>query len=197
MFACAAFGTGSLKKWLPSRSVSINVQRPEPVGEPDLRTDSLESPTLRDLNLGGLFKYHLNDWLLIVIIFIIWAASFLIHPFQRYVGAKNFENAQLRYPFKSNTIPFQSVPVRICLPSTALFFQLDVYLPFVAFQQAIAVGVPLVVILAIYFKRRNTRDLHHAILGTSLLALACCNHSKHRLAVMRRNGVFENAKQQS
>ncbi|KAG0582293.1 hypothetical protein M758_3G048400 [Ceratodon purpureus] len=133
-----AVPVGSFKKWL-SRTVSIVVQKPEEPREQEPR-DLMEPPAVLDLKLGGLFRYHLNDWLLIVIIFVLWILSFLIHPFQRYVGETNFVTQQLRYPYKSNTIPFQVVPV-------------------------IAVGIPLVVILGIFFKRRNLRDLHHAILG--------------------------------
>jgi len=110
---------GSFKKWL-SKSVSITVQRPEESRDHEPR-DLMEPPVLLDLRLGGLFKYHLNDWLLIVIIFVLWLLSFLIHPFQRYVGATNFVTAQLRYPLKSNTIPFQAVPVIICVFSPSCY----------------------------------------------------------------------------
>ena len=101
---------GSFKKWL-SRSVSIVVQKPEDPKEHEPR-DLMEPPACADLRLGGLLKYHLHDWLLIVVIFVLWLLSFLIHPFQRFVGEKNFVGAALRYPYKKNTIPFQVVPVR-------------------------------------------------------------------------------------
>lgn len=104
---------GSFKKWL-SGNVSSIVLRAEESRDHEPR-DLIEPPAPLDLNLGGLFKYHLNDWLLIVIIFVLWLLSFLIHPFQRYVGETSFVTAQLRYPYKSNTIPFQVVPVIICL----------------------------------------------------------------------------------
>ena len=34
-------------------------------------------------------------------------------------------------------------------------------------EQVIAIGIPLVVILGIFFRRKNLRDLHHAALGMS------------------------------
>lgn len=165
--------SGSFKKWL-SNSISIVVQKPEEQEPGDL----METPPALDLKLGGLFKYHLNDWLLIVIIFVLWLLTFLIHPFQRHVGATNFVTAQLRYPYKSNTIPFQVVPVIIRLsfavvvaPFLILFYQLkELYLVVLTVErseQVIAVAIPLVVMLGIFFRRRNIRDLHHAILGIS------------------------------
>lgn len=133
---------GSFKKWLSdgvSRSISIVVQKPDDPREQEPR-DFMEPPPSLDLKLGDLFKYHLNDWLLIVIIVLLCGLTFLIHPFQRYVGEANFVTAELRYPYKPNTIPAQAVPV-------------------------IAIGIPLVVILGIFFRRKNLRDLHHAALG--------------------------------
>lgn len=130
---------GSFKNWL-SRNISIVVQKPEEPREQEPRDLMEPAPAALDLQLGGLCKHHLRDWLLIVVVFVLWLLSFLIHPFQRYVGESSFVTPQLRYPYKSNTIPVQAVP-------------------------AIAIGIPLAVILGIFFRRRNIRDLHHAILG--------------------------------
>ena len=114
VFDLCLFGSaGSFKKWLSdgvSRSISIVVQKPDDPREQEPRDFMEPSPGL-DLKLGGLFKYHLNDWLLIVIVMLLWGLTFLIHPFRRYVGEANFVTAQLRYPYKPNTIPVQAVPV--------------------------------------------------------------------------------------
>ena len=77
-----------------SKSISIVVQKPDDLRGQEPR-DFMEPPPALDLKLGGLFKYHLNDWLLIVIIMLLWGLTFLIHPFQRYVGEANFVTLQL------------------------------------------------------------------------------------------------------
>uniref|UniRef100_A0A7I4CE39 Phosphatidic acid phosphatase type 2/haloperoxidase domain-containing protein n=1 Tax=Physcomitrium patens TaxID=3218 RepID=A0A7I4CE39_PHYPA len=132
----------NMKKFFTSasRTISNAVQRnhEELKDSEDLIEE--EIPILAELGPAALFRYHLNDWLQIVLVILLWLLCFLVPPFQRHVGEKNFATPELRYPFKSNTIPFQAVPV-------------------------IAVFVPLVVIVGIFIKRRNFRDLHHALLG--------------------------------
>jgi hypothetical protein len=115
---------GSFKNWL-SRNISIVVQKPEEPREQEPRDLMEPAPAALDLQLGGLCKHHLRDWLLIVVVFVLWLLSFLIHPFQRYVGESSFVTPQLRYPYKSNTIPVQAVPVnQIFLKKYPSFLQL-------------------------------------------------------------------------
>lgn len=204
----------NMKKFFTSasRTISNAVQRnhEELKDSEDLIEE--EIPILAELGPAALFRYHLNDWLQIVLVILLWLLCFLVPPFQRHVGEKNFATPELRYPFKSNTIPFQAVPVMMPIPSffpadlcwfslslppytysspPFLFFTLF-YVYFYSFffpfgwdyiicsrmnlvvlssecsEQVIAVFVPLVVIVGIFIKRRNFRDLHHALLGSSL-----------------------------
>lgn len=66
---------------------------------------------LPDLKIGQLFKHHLKDWLVIVLLFIIAVILNVIHPFNRFVGKYNIDS--VRFPHKKNTVPIWSVPVRI------------------------------------------------------------------------------------
>ncbi|KAJ8464160.1 hypothetical protein OPV22_026712 [Ensete ventricosum] len=66
------------------------------------------------------------------------AISWGEEPFHRFVGRDMM--IDLKYPLKSNTVPFWAVPV-------------------------IGIILPFVIFLAIYFRRRDVYDLHHAILG--------------------------------
>jgi diacylglycerol diphosphate phosphatase/phosphatidate phosphatase len=69
-----------------------------------------ESP-VPDLELGQLLISHLTDWIFIAILLVLWGVCQIVTPFQRYVGASNFVTQSIMYPYKSNTIPFQAVPV--------------------------------------------------------------------------------------
>lgn len=88
------------------------------------------------LKLWGHFRYHLRDWIVIIICIILDAILNVIHPFYRFVGQNNIE----RYPHKKNTVPLWSVPI-------------------------IAVLIPSTVFLGYWIKRRDTRDFHQAVLG--------------------------------
>ncbi|XP_015063235.1 lipid phosphate phosphatase 2-like isoform X2 [Solanum pennellii] len=83
-------------------------------------------------------RTHLNDWMILILLLGIVVLLNVIHPFYRFVGKDMMED--LKYPLKSNTVPFWAVPVY-------------------------AVLLPMVVFLLIYFRRRDVYDLHHAILG--------------------------------
>ncbi|KAH7686200.1 diacylglycerol diphosphate phosphatase / phosphatidate phosphatase protein [Dioscorea alata] len=83
-------------------------------------------------------RFHMHDWIILVLLIIIDAVLNIIEPFHRFVGKDMMTD--LRYPMKSNTVPFWAVPF------------LAILLPFVIFS-------------VIYFKRRNVYDLHHAVLG--------------------------------
>ncbi|KAG0613024.1 hypothetical protein M758_6G070600 [Ceratodon purpureus] len=93
-----------------------------------------------DLKLGRLFYNHWTDWIFIIILIVLWGVCQIVTPFQRYVGAANFVTQSIMYPYKSNTIPFQVVPV-------------------------IALVIPFIFIFTHFCYRRNVRDLHHAFLG--------------------------------
>ncbi|OAY81931.1 Lipid phosphate phosphatase 2 [Ananas comosus] len=83
-------------------------------------------------------RLHMYDWIILVLLAITDGLLNIIEPFHRFVGKDMMTD--LRYPMKSNTVPFWAVPI-------------------------IGIVLPIVIIVAIYFKKRNVYDLHHAILG--------------------------------
>ncbi|KAL2651034.1 hypothetical protein R1flu_019162 [Riccia fluitans] len=99
---------------------------------------SRSTESIPDLKLGQLFKHHWKDWVVIVLLFITAVVLNVIYPFRRYIGSFNIDS--VKYPHKDNTVPTWSVPI-------------------------FAVLFPIFVFLGYFFKRRNVRDLHHAILG--------------------------------
>ncbi|RLM98406.1 hypothetical protein C2845_PM06G01270 [Panicum miliaceum] len=92
-------------------------------------------------------RLHLFDWVVLALLVAIDVGLNLIEPFHRFVGEDMMTD--LRYPLKSNTVPVWAVPIY-------------------------AVIGPIIIIVAIYMKRRNVYDMHHAILGEfSTVASAC------------------------
>ncbi|KAA8529104.1 hypothetical protein F0562_034097 [Nyssa sinensis] len=83
-------------------------------------------------------RKHKYDWLILMLLVATEFILNFIEPFHRFVGPGMMTD--LKYPLKSNTIPFWAVPV-------------------------IAILLPLPVIVMYYFIRRDVYDLHHAILG--------------------------------
>ncbi|KAF8399069.1 hypothetical protein HHK36_014935 [Tetracentron sinense] len=83
-------------------------------------------------------RMHMHDWLILLLLVVIEVSLNFIEPFHRFVGEDMMTD--LKYPLKSNTVPFWAVPI-------------------------IAILLPLAVFILYYFYRRNVYDLHHAILG--------------------------------
>ncbi|TVU20367.1 hypothetical protein EJB05_36574 [Eragrostis curvula] len=83
-------------------------------------------------------RLHLFDWIVLALLVAIEVGLNLIEPFHRFVGEDMMTD--LRYPMKDNTVPVWAVPIY-------------------------AVIGPIIIFIAIYMKRRNVYDLHHAILG--------------------------------
>ncbi|XP_044467855.1 lipid phosphate phosphatase 2-like isoform X2 [Mangifera indica] len=83
-------------------------------------------------------RTHMHDWLILLLLVVIIAILALMQPFYRFVGKDMMTD--LRYPLKSNTVPFWTVPL---------------YAGF----------LPLVIFLFVYCYRNDVYDLHHAILG--------------------------------
>ncbi|XP_040374237.1 lipid phosphate phosphatase 2 isoform X3 [Rosa chinensis] len=83
-------------------------------------------------------RFHMHDWLMLVVLAAIYLGLNLIEPFHRFVGEDMMTD--LKYPLKGNTVPFWGVPI-------------------------IAILLPLAIIVVYYFIRRDVYDLHHAILG--------------------------------
>jgi len=83
-------------------------------------------------------RLHMYDWIVLVLLAVLDGVLNIIEPFHRFVGSEMMTD--LRYPMKDNTVPFWAVPI-------------------------IGIIGPMLIITAIYFKRRNVYDLHHAILG--------------------------------
>lgn len=83
-------------------------------------------------------RTHMHDWLILMLLFLIEAFLYEIHPFYRFVGKDMMSD--LKYPLKSNTVPVWAVPIYSVL-------------------------LPIAIFLIVYFRRRDVYDLHHAILG--------------------------------
>ncbi|RRT61539.1 hypothetical protein B296_00006346 [Ensete ventricosum] len=83
-------------------------------------------------------KFHKHDWIILLLLGVIEIILNVIEPFHRFVGKDMMTD--LKYPLKSNTVPFWAVPM-------------------------IGIVLPFVIFLAIYYSRRDVYDLHHAILG--------------------------------
>ncbi|XP_008782309.2 lipid phosphate phosphatase 2-like isoform X2 [Phoenix dactylifera] len=83
-------------------------------------------------------KIHKHDWFIVVFLMMLVVALNIIHPFYRFVGKDMMTD--LKYPLKSDTVPVWAVPM-------------------------ISVLLPIAVFVAVYFRRRDVYDLHHAILG--------------------------------
>ncbi|KAF5207637.1 lipid phosphate phosphatase 2-like, partial [Thalictrum thalictroides] len=83
-------------------------------------------------------RTHMHDWLILLLLVGIEIVMYIIHPFYRFVGKDMMTD--LKYPLKENTVPFWAVPIYSSL-------------------------LPILVILFIYYRRRDVYDLHHGILG--------------------------------
>ncbi|XP_057962052.1 lipid phosphate phosphatase 2-like isoform X2 [Malania oleifera] len=83
-------------------------------------------------------RVHMHDWLILFLLVAIDVVLNVIEPFHRFVGEDMMTD--LKYPLKSNTVPFWAVPI-------------------------LAVLLPFAIILVYYFIRRDVYDFHHAILG--------------------------------
>lgn len=120
-------------------------------------------------------RLHMYDWIILVLLAVTDGLLNIIEPFHRFVGKDMMTD--LRYPMKSNTVPFWAVPVCAFAPLSCNLlmrqevsfsvFSCFVYFDFnmFVFLQIIGIVLPIVIIVAIYFKKRNVYDLHHAILG--------------------------------
>ncbi|XP_042398708.1 lipid phosphate phosphatase 2-like [Zingiber officinale] len=82
--------------------------------------------------------FHIHDWMILLLLIAIEVVLNVIEPFHRFVGRDMM--ADLRYPVKRNTVPVWAVPM-------------------------IAILLPIVIYCAVYFRRRDAYDFHHAILG--------------------------------
>lgn len=83
-------------------------------------------------------RFHMHDWLILLLLVAIEIGLNVIEPFHRFVGADMMTD--LKYPLKDNTIPLWAVPI-------------------------IAIIMPLTVIIVFYFIRKNVYDLHQGVLG--------------------------------
>ncbi|BBN18676.1 diacylglycerol diphosphate phosphatase / phosphatidate phosphatase [Marchantia polymorpha subsp. ruderalis] len=119
-----------------------------------------------DISTLALLKYHLKDWLMVVIIAGLEIVVYVvIPPFHRYVGEDIIENYE--YPRKDFTVPTWSVLV-------------------------IAVFIPLAVFFAYFLKRRSVRDFHNAFLGlgTAIALTALLTDSIKNTVGMPRPDFF-------
>ncbi|CAA2980872.1 lipid phosphate phosphatase 2-like [Olea europaea subsp. europaea] len=83
-------------------------------------------------------RFHMHDWLILLMLVVIEIILNIIEPFHRFVGEEMMTD--LKYPLQDNTVPFWAVPM-------------------------IAIILPSIVIIVFYFIRHDVYDLHQAILG--------------------------------
>ncbi|KAH0466524.1 hypothetical protein IEQ34_003762 [Dendrobium chrysotoxum] len=121
---------GRLADSSPFRQAEVD----ESVTMPDIQ---LETHTIRSHGTK-LARFHVHDWIILLLLGIIDGILNVIEPFHRFVGKDMMTD--LRYPLKSNTVPVWAVPL-------------------------IGVVLPAFIVISIYFKKRNVYDLHSAILG--------------------------------
>ncbi|CAH9086921.1 unnamed protein product [Cuscuta epithymum] len=124
--------------WWNLRSVPFleNFRR-VPLAEREMREVQLGSHTVRSHGVS-VARTHMHDWLILFLLAVAIVILNVINPFYRFVGKDMM--ADLKYPFKNNTVPFWAVPVYSVL-------------------------MPISIFLGFYFRRRDVFDLHHAILG--------------------------------
>lgn len=77
-----------------------------------MREVQLGSHTLRSHGVK-VARTHKHDWLILLLLAVIIAILNVIHPFYRFVGKDMMDD--LKYPYKSNTVPFWAVPVSLLL----------------------------------------------------------------------------------
>ncbi|MCL7031414.1 hypothetical protein MKW94_021675 [Papaver nudicaule] len=83
-------------------------------------------------------RKHMYDWIILVLLMVMYLGIYLIHPFHRYIGRHMMDD--LRFPVKDVTVKFWVVPLY-------------------------AAGLPIITLLAFYYKRRDVYDLHHGTLA--------------------------------
>ncbi|KAM3299743.1 hypothetical protein ACQJBY_040976 [Aegilops geniculata] len=108
-----------------------------PPPAPAIQLGATPPPCLRTHG-AKMARRHMYDWIVLLLLAAIEVVLNLITPFHRFVA--EFMMDDLRYPMKPNTIPVWAVPIY-------------------------AVILPMLIFAAIYVKKRNAYDLHHAILG--------------------------------
>uniref|UniRef100_A0A6V7QUB3 Phosphatidic acid phosphatase type 2/haloperoxidase domain-containing protein n=1 Tax=Ananas comosus var. bracteatus TaxID=296719 RepID=A0A6V7QUB3_ANACO len=110
------------------------------------------SDTMPDIQLGAhtvrshgstVARFHMYDWIILICLAVLDGVLNIIEPFHRFVGQDMMTD--LRYPLKGNTVPFGLICVYLL--------------------QVIAIVLPFVIIIGIYFVKKNVYDLHNAILG--------------------------------
>ncbi|XP_050269689.1 lipid phosphate phosphatase 2-like isoform X2 [Quercus robur] len=107
------------------------------VAQERMREVQLGAHTVRSHGIT-VARTHMHDWLILMLLLLIEAFLYEIHPFYRFVGKDMMSD--LKYPLKSNTVPVWAVPIYSVL-------------------------LPIAIFLIVYFRRRDVYDLHHAILG--------------------------------
>ncbi|KAF5206642.1 Lipid phosphate phosphatase, partial [Thalictrum thalictroides] len=109
-------------------------------------TGCMDGRGMREVQLGQhtvrshgreVARTHMHDWLMLLLLVAIEIVMDVIHPFYRFVGKDMMTD--LKYPLKENTVPFWAVQIYSSL-------------------------LPILVILFIYYRRRDVYDLHHGIL---------------------------------
>ncbi|XP_012471356.1 lipid phosphate phosphatase 2 isoform X1 [Gossypium raimondii] len=108
-------------------------------GNKEYKMDEVQlgSHTIRSHGFA-IARTHMHDWLILVLLVVIWVVILIIHPFYRFVGKDMMDD--LRYPLQSNTVPVWAVPMY-------------------------AVLLPMLIFIFVYIRRRDVYDLHHAVLG--------------------------------
>ncbi|XP_047319157.1 lipid phosphate phosphatase 2-like isoform X2 [Impatiens glandulifera] len=105
--------------------------------EERMREAELGSHTVRSHGIT-VARIHLHDWLILLLLGVIYYVLNTISPFYRFVGKDMMSD--LKYPLKDNTVPPWAVPIY-------------------------AVIFPILIFLGVYLRRKDVYDLHHATLG--------------------------------
>ncbi|CAA7397651.1 unnamed protein product [Spirodela intermedia] len=83
-------------------------------------------------------RFHMHDWLILVLLLGLVVGVLQIEPFHRFVGQDMMTD--LKYPLKDDTVPVWAVGV-------------------------VAILLPVIIYIVIYCWRKDVYDLHHAIIG--------------------------------
>ncbi|KAI3954946.1 hypothetical protein MKW92_045032 [Papaver armeniacum] len=83
-------------------------------------------------------RKHMYDWIMLVLLMVMYLIIYLIHPFRRYITRDMMDD--LRFPLKDVTVKFWVVPLY-------------------------AAGLPIITLLGFYYNRKDVYDLHHGMLG--------------------------------
>ncbi|URE34432.1 Lipid phosphate phosphatase [Musa troglodytarum] len=90
--------------------------------------DVVKKDNMRDVQLGShtvrshgikVARTHKFDWLILIFLVVLVMVMKVVHPFYRFVGKDMMSD--LRYPFKTSTVPLWALPVMVTFPYAGSF----------------------------------------------------------------------------